>query len=79
MASPMTAEARYKVGGLLGRGGMADVYRGTDTRLDRQVAIKRLRPDLATNPVFRARFRREATATAQLSLDPPTGVIVSCS
>ena len=67
MAGPMTTEARYRVGPLLGRGGMAEVNRGTDTRLDRQVAIKRLRPELAMNPVFRARFRREAAAAAKLN------------
>lgn len=67
MTSRGTArQGRYQTRELLGRGGTADVYRGFDTRLGRPVAIKRLRPDLAPNPVFRARFRREAQAAAKL-------------
>lgn len=58
---------RYELGDLIGRGGMADVYRGTDTRLGRTVAIKLLRPDLARDPQFQARFRREAQAVAALN------------
>ena len=58
---------RYQVGALLGRGGMADVYAGVDARLGRKVAIKLLRPDLATDPVFRSRFRREAQDAAKMS------------
>jgi serine/threonine-protein kinase len=46
---------------------MADVYIGLDTRLDRQVAIKVLRRDLARNPEFVARFRKEALAAGGLS------------
>jgi eukaryotic-like serine/threonine-protein kinase len=46
---------------------MSEVYRGFDLRLRRPVAIKRLRADLAINPVFRARFRREAQAAGSLS------------
>src|SRR3954468_5505866 len=41
---------RYELGELIGRGGMADVFRGVDTRLGRTVAIKLLRPDLARGP-----------------------------
>ncbi|TLM73889.1 Stk1 family PASTA domain-containing Ser/Thr kinase [Pseudarthrobacter sp. NamB4] len=59
--------ARYELGGLIGRGGMADVYRGIDTRLGRTVAIKLLRPDLARDPQFQARFKREAQAVAALN------------
>jgi serine/threonine protein kinase len=67
MTSRGTArQGRYQARELLGRGGTADVYRGFDTRLGRPVAIKRLRPDLAPNPIFRARFRREAQAAAKL-------------
>ena len=55
---------RYEIGDFLGRGGMAEVRRGTDIRLGRTVAIKRLRTDLATDPTFQARFRREAQAAA---------------
>jgi serine/threonine-protein kinase len=58
---------RYELGGLIGRGGMADVYRGVDTRLGRTVAIKLLRADLARDPQFQARFKREAQAVAALN------------
>ncbi|MDR0989770.1 MAG: Stk1 family PASTA domain-containing Ser/Thr kinase [Propionibacteriaceae bacterium] len=58
---------RYIVGPLLGRGGMAEVRRGRDIRLEREVAIKRLRPDLAGDDIFQARFRREAQASAGLN------------
>lgn len=58
---------RYEVGELIGRGGMADVYLGRDSRLGRSVAIKVLRPDLARDPLFQSRFRREAQAVAGLN------------
>ena len=58
---------RYEVGELIGRGGMADVYLGRDIRLGRTVAIKVLRPDLARDPLFQSRFRREAQAVAGLN------------
>ncbi|MEZ2372765.1 Stk1 family PASTA domain-containing Ser/Thr kinase [Arthrobacter sp. RCC_34] len=58
---------RYELGDLLGRGGMADVYRGTDLRLGRDVAVKILRADLARDPQFLARFRREAQSVAGLN------------
>jgi serine/threonine protein kinase/beta-lactam-binding protein with PASTA domain len=58
---------RYELGELIGRGGMADVHRGVDTRLGRTVAIKLLRPDLARDPQFQARFKREAQAVAALN------------
>ena len=58
---------RYEVGELIGRGGMADVYLGRDIRLGRSVAIKVLRPDLARDPLFQSRFRREAQAVAGLN------------
>lgn len=58
---------RYELGELLGRGGMAEVRKGTDVRLGRTVAIKRLRVDLATDPTFQARFRREAQSAAGLN------------
>src|SRR5688572_4248609 len=58
---------RYELGDLLGRGGMAEVRRGTDVRLGRTVAIKRLRVDLATDPTFQARVRREAQSAAGLN------------
>ena len=58
---------RYELGELLGRGGMADVHRGTDTLLGRTVAVKLLRADLARDPQFQARFKREAHAVASLN------------
>ncbi len=58
---------RYVIGELLGRGGMAEVRRATDVRLGRTVAVKELRTDLATDPTFQARFRREAQAAAGLN------------
>jgi len=57
---------RYEVGNLIGRGGMADVYEGIDTRLGRTVAIKVLKSDLANDPSFEARFRQEAQASARM-------------
>ena len=57
---------RYEVGNLIGRGGMADVYEGIDTRLGRTVAIKVLKSDLANDPAFEARFRQEAQASARM-------------
>jgi serine/threonine protein kinase len=58
---------RYQVGGVIGRGGMAEVHEGRDLRLGRRVAIKILRPDLAKDPTFQARFRREAQSAAALN------------
>jgi len=60
-------QRRYDTRELLGRGGMSEVYRGFDRQLQRPVAIKRLRPDMANNPGFRARFSREAQAAGRLS------------
>jgi eukaryotic-like serine/threonine-protein kinase len=58
---------RYELGELLGRGGMAEVRKGNDVRLGRIVAVKRLRTDLASDPTFQARFRREAQSAASLN------------
>ncbi|MCU1405252.1 MAG: pknB [Glaciihabitans sp.] len=58
---------RYRVGELIGRGGMADVHEGTDARLGRRVAIKLLKPNLANDPAFRTRFRREAQDAAKMA------------
>ncbi len=58
---------RYEVGALLGRGGMAEVHEGRDLRLGRRVAVKILKPDLAADPTFLARFRREAQSAAALN------------
>lgn len=86
---PTLLGGRYQLGGLLGRGGMAEVHRARDLRLGREVAVKQLRIDLATDPTFQARFRREAQAAAGLNhpnivavydtgeeADPATGVHV---
>ncbi|GGR44503.1 serine/threonine-protein kinase [Nocardioides luteus] len=67
MAEPALLAGRYEVGELLGRGGMAEVRKGTDHRLGRVVAIKRLRMDLASDATFQARFRREAQSSAKLN------------
>ena len=64
---PILIGGRYELGELLGRGGMAEVRKGTDTRLGRVVAIKRLRTDLASDATFQARFRREAQSAASLN------------
>lgn len=58
---------RYRLDEIIGRGGMAEVWRARDVRLDRDVAVKRLRVDLATDPMFQARFRREAQSAAGLN------------
>ena len=58
---------RYRLGEMIGTGGMADVYVAEDTRLARQVAVKVLRSDLARDPSFVARFRKEALAAAALN------------
>ncbi|SDW98862.1 serine/threonine protein kinase [Arthrobacter sp. yr096] len=67
MSSQRILNARYELGELIGRGGMADVYRGTDTLLGRTIAVKVLRADLARDPQFQARFKREAQAVAALN------------
>ena len=58
---------RYELGELIGRGGMADVHVGMDTRLGRRVAVKLLKPSLANDPAFRTRFRREAQDAAKMA------------
>jgi eukaryotic-like serine/threonine-protein kinase len=57
---------RYVLSGLLGRGGMAEVHRAHDLRLDRDVAVKVLRASQAADEAFRGRFRREALSAASL-------------
>jgi len=66
-SQPTIVGGRYELGELLGRGGMAEVRKGTDTRLGRVVAVKRLRTDLASDATFQARFRREAQSSASLN------------
>lgn len=58
---------RYRIGEVIGRGGMAEVHEGHDLRLGRRVAVKILRPDLARDPSFQVRFRREAQSAAALN------------
>ncbi|MDQ1513102.1 MAG: eukaryotic-like serine/threonine-protein kinase [Microbacteriaceae bacterium] len=58
---------RYRVEQRIGRGGMAEVHLGTDTRLGRRVAIKLLRSSLANDPTFRMRFRQEAQAASRMT------------
>ena len=58
---------RYELGELIGRGGMAEVYSGVDTRLGRTVAIKLLKADLAADSSFEIRFRQEAQASARMA------------
>ena len=58
---------RYQIGDVIGRGGMAEVHEGKDLRLGRRIAVKILRPDLARDPSFQARFRREAQSAAALN------------
>ena len=69
MAQPMAHRlaGRYEVRSLIGRGGMAEVHLGFDTRLSRVVASKMLRRDLALDSIFQARFRREAQSAASLN------------
>jgi serine/threonine-protein kinase len=67
MTQPRLLGDRYELEGVVGRGGMAEVYRARDLRLDRIVAIKTLRPDLARDHTFQARFRREAQSAASLN------------
>src|SRR4051794_12555072 len=67
MTEPRRLGGRYEIGPVLGYGGMAEVLRGRDVRLGRDVAVKILRPDLARDPAFQARFRREAQSAAALN------------
>ncbi|MFD0899513.1 Stk1 family PASTA domain-containing Ser/Thr kinase [Actinomadura sediminis] len=67
MSQPRLLGGRYELDAVIGRGGMAEVYRARDLRLDRTVAVKTLRSDLARDPTFQARFRREAQSAASLN------------
>jgi eukaryotic-like serine/threonine-protein kinase len=67
MTAPRLLSNRYELGETLGYGGMSEVHRGKDVRLGRDVAIKVLRADLARDPQFQERFRREAQNAAALN------------
>ena len=64
-AAPLLA-GRYRLERRIGQGGMAEVWVALDEQLGRRVAVKWLKPNLATDPVVAERFRREAIAVAQL-------------
>ena len=82
MTTPLTGPAlsgvvldgRYRVGATIARGGMSTVYRGTDLRLDRAVAIKVMQPSFAADPSFLTRFEREARLAAGLAHRGVVGV-----
>ena len=65
--TPGTRFGPYEIVSRIGAGGMGEVYRARDTRLDRSVAVKILPAELAGNAQFRMRFEREAKAISQLS------------
>ncbi|WP_028927321.1 Stk1 family PASTA domain-containing Ser/Thr kinase [Pseudonocardia acaciae] len=67
MTTPRLLSERYELGDTLGYGGMSEVHRGRDVRLGREVAVKVLRADLARDPQFQLRFRREAQNAAALN------------
>ncbi|MGC5172432.1 Stk1 family PASTA domain-containing Ser/Thr kinase [Microbacterium sp. DT81.1] len=66
-SEPRVLSGRYRIDELIGRGGMASVYRGYDITLGRSVAIKILRRDLANDNAFRTRFRLEAQAASRMA------------
>jgi eukaryotic-like serine/threonine-protein kinase len=65
--TPQTRLGPYEIQSAIGAGGMGEVYKARDTRLERSVAIKVLPPDVSANPDRRARFEREAKTIAGLS------------
>ncbi|WP_016700332.1 Stk1 family PASTA domain-containing Ser/Thr kinase [Actinoalloteichus spitiensis] len=67
MSTQRLLSNRYELGGTLGYGGMSEVHQGRDVRLSRDVAVKVLRADLARDPTFQLRFRREAQNAAALN------------
>ena len=62
-----TLGGRYRLVELLGQGGMATIYRARDAQLERDVAVKLLRPEFGQDPDFLARFRDEARSAASLN------------
>ena len=69
MTTPQVLGERYRIGGVLGRGGMAEVHRGRDMRLNRDVAVKVLRSDLATEPQVATAVHLGHAAPAQDATD----------
>ena len=67
--SPDTRFGAYEVQALIGRGGMSEVYRARDIRLNREVAVKVLGRPFASDPAWLTRFDREAQLLAKL-FDP---------
>jgi serine/threonine protein kinase len=65
--APGTKLGHYEIGVLLGAGGMGEVYRARDTRLDRTVAIKILPQQFSADPVRKQRFEREAKTISSLN------------
>jgi serine/threonine-protein kinase len=74
MTTPRNLSSRYELGEILGFGGMSEVHLARDVRLSRDVAIKVLRADLARDPTFYLRFRREAQNAAALN-HPAIGAV----
>lgn len=67
MKVPQQLADRYRIGEEIGLGGMSEIYLAVDTRLNREVAIKILRPELASDNIFYLRFKREAENSSGLS------------
>ncbi|MGK8554528.1 Stk1 family PASTA domain-containing Ser/Thr kinase [Nocardia gipuzkoensis] len=67
MTTPKNLSSRYELGEIIGFGGMSEVHKARDIRLSRDVAIKVLRADLARDPTFYLRFKREAQNAAALN------------
>ncbi len=74
LALPVLVGGRYRLVEYRGGGGMAKVYRGIDTTLERDVAVKLINPELRNDPEFDARFQREARIASQLA-DPHIVVV----
>jgi serine/threonine-protein kinase len=79
LRSGTQVSSRYRLGRLLGAGGMAQVWEATDEVLGRQVAVKVLHPHLADDEQYVRRFRQEAIAAARLSHPGIVGVYDTCS
>lgn len=75
----LTLCGRYRLGHLIGAGGMAQVWEATDEVLGRQVAVKLLHPHLAGDTAFVQRFRAEAIAAARLSHPGIVGIYDTCA